>query len=182
MLLEVRLEKPSQPEKWDLPADISLRSALARAKQEAQSKLDGTMALGSGGTAAALLGATGAGAGAGAGGVAPDFGVTAGSTGMGGTMGATGTSTQQLTKRRSAGNPPSKPLPRHEMFLVNSTVVEVTAELHRALLPSTLADAVAASAALEGAHKEKGRARANATAAAASSPGANKSKGWSFFF
>jgi hypothetical protein len=114
--------------------------------------------------------------------VAPDFGVTAGSTGMGGTMGATGTSTQQLTKRRSAGNPPSKPLPRHEMFLVNSTVVEVTAELHRALLPSTLADAVAASAALEGAHKEKGRARANATAAAASSPGANKSKGWSFFF
>ena len=44
-MLEVRLEKPSKPEKWDLPADISLRSALGRAKQEAQSKLDGTLAI-----------------------------------------------------------------------------------------------------------------------------------------
>lgn len=40
----MRLEKPSKPEKWDLPADISLRSALQRAKQETQSKLDGTLA------------------------------------------------------------------------------------------------------------------------------------------
>jgi len=55
-MLEVRLEKPSKPEKWDLPADISLRSALDRAKQETQSKLDGTLA----GTAAfSGLGQTG---------------------------------------------------------------------------------------------------------------------------
>lgn len=45
LLLEVRLEKPSKPEKWDLPADISLKSALSRAKEEARSKLDGTLAL-----------------------------------------------------------------------------------------------------------------------------------------
>ncbi len=50
MLLEVRLEKPSKPEKWDLPADISLRGALERAKNEAQSKLDGTLAVGGNGT------------------------------------------------------------------------------------------------------------------------------------
>jgi hypothetical protein len=40
----VRLEKPSKPEKWDLPADISLKSALQRAKEEAQSRFDGTLA------------------------------------------------------------------------------------------------------------------------------------------
>ncbi len=43
MLLEVRLEKPSKPDKWDLPADVSLRSALKRAQAERDSKLDGTM-------------------------------------------------------------------------------------------------------------------------------------------
>ena len=45
MLLEVRLERPSKPEKWDLPADISLKSALERMKLEEQSKLDGTLAV-----------------------------------------------------------------------------------------------------------------------------------------
>ena len=44
LLVEVRLEKPSKPEKWDLPADISLRGALQRAKLATQSKLDGTLA------------------------------------------------------------------------------------------------------------------------------------------
>jgi hypothetical protein len=44
LLIEVRLEKPSKPEKWDLPADISLKSALQRAKEEAQSRFDGTLA------------------------------------------------------------------------------------------------------------------------------------------
>jgi hypothetical protein len=44
LLIEVRLEKPSKPEKWDLPADISLKSALLRAKEETQSRLDGTLA------------------------------------------------------------------------------------------------------------------------------------------
>lgn len=43
-MIEVRLEKPSRPEKWDLPADLSLRSAMQRAKAEAQSRLDGTLA------------------------------------------------------------------------------------------------------------------------------------------
>ena len=43
LILEVRLEKPSKPEKWDLPADISLKSALTRANEEVQSKLDGTL-------------------------------------------------------------------------------------------------------------------------------------------
>lgn len=47
MLIEVRLEKPSKPEKWDLPADISLKSALLRAKEESKSRLDGTLALNS---------------------------------------------------------------------------------------------------------------------------------------
>eukprot|EP01034_Spumella_vulgaris_P034753 gene34753-42863_t len=56
MLLEVRLEKPSKPEKWDLPADISLRSALDKAKSDTQSRLDGTLAIGGGTT---LLRATG---------------------------------------------------------------------------------------------------------------------------
>lgn len=63
LLLEVRLEKPSKPEKWDLPADISLKSALTRAKEEQQSKLDGTLALNGtlpalGGTLGSTLGAT----------------------------------------------------------------------------------------------------------------------------
>lgn len=44
MNLEVRLEKPSKPEKWDLPGDISLRSALLRRKEEERSRLDGTLA------------------------------------------------------------------------------------------------------------------------------------------
>ena len=45
LALEVRLEKPARPEKWDLPADMSLKSALQRAQQEAQSRLDGTLAV-----------------------------------------------------------------------------------------------------------------------------------------
>jgi len=44
MVVEVRLEKPAKPEKWDLPPDISLKSALIRAKEEEQSRLDGTLA------------------------------------------------------------------------------------------------------------------------------------------
>lgn len=44
MNLEVRLEVPSKPEKWDLPADISLKSALRRKKEEERSRLDGTLA------------------------------------------------------------------------------------------------------------------------------------------
>lgn len=47
MELEVRLEKPSKPDKWDLPPDISLKSALARVSAEKQSQLDGTLAVNS---------------------------------------------------------------------------------------------------------------------------------------
>lgn len=43
--MEVLLAKPSKPEKWDLPSDISLRAALQRDKAQRQSELDGTMAL-----------------------------------------------------------------------------------------------------------------------------------------
>jgi len=45
MLLEVRLEKASKPEKWDLPEDISLRAAMERSLAEELSKLDGTLAV-----------------------------------------------------------------------------------------------------------------------------------------
>lgn len=45
MIIEARLEKPAKPEKWDLPADISLKSAMARAKEESQSRFDGTLAV-----------------------------------------------------------------------------------------------------------------------------------------
>lgn len=38
MALEVRLEKPSHPEKWDLPTDLSLLSALQRARDSTTSK------------------------------------------------------------------------------------------------------------------------------------------------
>jgi hypothetical protein len=45
MTLEVRTEKPSKPEKWDLPADMSLRTALERSLAEEMSRLDGTLAV-----------------------------------------------------------------------------------------------------------------------------------------
>ena len=107
MMLEVRLEKPSKPEKWDLPADISLKSALVRAKQEAQSKLDGTMAVTAGGTTAL-----------------PDLSNTMNSTSLG------------QTKSRTV-NMLAKPTPRHEMFLTAGTAVEMSAALHRALIDPT---------------------------------------------
>eukprot|EP01038_Epipyxis_sp_PR26KG_P013134 gene13134-17601_t len=40
MMLEVLLEKPAKPEKWDLPSDISLRSALVVAKQKEDKKMN----------------------------------------------------------------------------------------------------------------------------------------------
>lgn len=84
MLLEVRLERPSKPEKWDLPADISLKSALQRIKSEEQSKLDGTLAV------------------------------------------------TKATKRNiNKSNPP-----RHELFIVSGTNVELTASLYRKLNPN----------------------------------------------
>ena len=39
MSLEVRLEKAAKPEKWDIPADISLRNALKRSLAEDMSRL-----------------------------------------------------------------------------------------------------------------------------------------------
>ncbi len=55
MMLEVRLSKPSKPQKWQRPSDISLRSALLRVEAEAQSRLDGTLA---GSVQASTMGAT----------------------------------------------------------------------------------------------------------------------------
>ena len=97
MLVEVRLEKPSKPEKWELPADMSLKSALQRAKLETQSRLDGTLA----GTNSSTL---------------PTISRA--------TAGRSQTVSSMLTK----------PTPRHELFLVNNTAVEITAALHRSLI------------------------------------------------
>ena len=58
MLLEVRLKRPSKPQKWARPDDISLRSALSRELAEQQSRVDGTMALAGGTLAATMMSAS----------------------------------------------------------------------------------------------------------------------------
>lgn len=45
MLIEVKLAKPSKPERWARPDDMSLRSALNRAVEEEKSMMDGTLAV-----------------------------------------------------------------------------------------------------------------------------------------
>ena len=46
MKLDVRLEKPAKPLRWNRPSDISLRGALDREYQETISRMDGTLAIG----------------------------------------------------------------------------------------------------------------------------------------
>jgi hypothetical protein len=45
MLIEVKLAKPSKPDRWSKPDDMSLRTALNRAAEEEKSMMDGTLAV-----------------------------------------------------------------------------------------------------------------------------------------
>jgi hypothetical protein len=57
MMVNVQLSKPSKPQKWSRPSDISLRSALRRVEAENQSRMDGTLA--GSATGSSTMGATG---------------------------------------------------------------------------------------------------------------------------
>lgn len=103
MLLEVRLQKPSQPIRWRMPTDFSLRDALQQKQAEERSRLDGTLAIR----------------------VSPgDTVVAAGGQPTGSSMGSsTGGFKQKIAKAS----------PRHERFIECGTTVELIAQLHRSL-------------------------------------------------
>lgn len=113
MLVEVRLEKPSKPDKWDLPADISLKGALQRAQAEKANRYGGTMAVGG------TMGGT--------------MGKMTGTIGMTGVTGMTGTMT---TMKKKKGKKP----PHHELFFACGTCVEMKASLYRKLVITDVVD------------------------------------------
>lgn len=115
MRLDVRPEKPSKPQRWSRPDDISLKSFLDRDALESQSRLDGTLAIGDqtlGNLAITTTSHTSDEA----------FKVS---------FGDTKTSVSGLTKKKHSTK---RNLPHYEQFLDYSTSLLVSAELHRKLL------------------------------------------------